>query len=119
MTINPEHLYGIYEMADLKSIAPNGPGTDEKNAGVFIFMRDNTLAVVSGSKEWVMAYSGPFKLENDIFTVQLEACVYRDREGKPLSRKILHLDETTLIVEAGNDGQGNRTEITWKKKHAL
>jgi len=41
--------------------------------------------------------------------------VVRELEGKTLQRKILTLDDTTLVLYAGGSDPSKRTTIHWKK----
>ena len=119
MKYNIEFLYGVYEMHKIET-TQNGELTSERvTSGMFVFTRDRRLAVVSGTNESVMAYSGSFEVNDDAITIQVESCNIREKEGSTMTRKILKLDGDWLILEAANAEKRMRAEITWKKKTSL
>lgn len=115
MKFNEKNLYGIYDLVSTESWE-NEIRTDEKsNAGMFIFRPDHMVSVVSGSNNWVMAYTGKYSLNDDILSIEIKSCVVREMEGTTITRKILALDENNLIVDASAPNATKRTKITWKK----
>jgi hypothetical protein len=109
-------IYGVYEMHKIESTLNGEPTTERSKSGMFVFTRDDRLAVVSGSNEWVMAYSGSFEIKEDTLFIYTESCNVREKEDKTMTRKILKLDGVWLALEAKNSELGTRSEITWKKK---
>lgn len=119
MKFNVDNLFGIYELAKIESFE-NGQKTNEvANAGMFVFTRDKKLSVVSGSNEWVMAYTGSFEVKDDLIEIQVKSCVVREMEGTTITRKILVLDGKSLMLDASGSNKTKKTEISWKKTISL
>lgn len=119
MKFNIERLFGVYEMHMIKTTLNGKPTSERVKSGMFVFTRDNRLAVVSGTNESVMAYGGSFEVKDDTFFIHAESCNRREREGTTMTRKILKLDGTWLTLVVVNAEKGMRAEINWKKKLSL
>ena len=113
--MNLELLYGVYELQNTEKFI-NGVKTNlNATSGMFTFTRDRRMSVVSGSTEWVMAYTGTFEIKDFKLLMKAEACVKRELEGTVISRDIEKMDGEFLVL-VGGDRATNYTVLTWKKK---
>lgn len=120
MTLNPELLYGIYELQKIESTVDGKITPEHAKSGMFVFTRENRLSVVSGSNEWVMAYTGTFEIKEDTLFIKTESCVVREQECMTITRKILKLDGENLMLESKRGSNPKDfTQLTWKKKISL
>lgn len=120
MNFDLELLYGIYELEKIESTVDGKITSEHAKSGMFVFTRENRLSVVSGSNNWVMAYTGSFQIKDDILFIKTESCVVREQEDTTITRKILKLDKEYLMLESKRTGQqASFTHLTWKKKISL
>jgi hypothetical protein len=113
------NLPGIYELERIESDKDGTPIAETARPGMFTFTRDGRLSVVSASDLMVMAYTGSYRIENDALKIDVESCVYREMEGKTITRKILSIDDSHLVLEAVSTKSTERSVLTWKKKLPL
>jgi|GEM_PF-3948805 len=117
--MNMDLIYGIWEMHTISSFKNGEPTSERAKSGMFVFTRDNRLAVVSGANEWVMAYCGSFEIKEEVLIIHTESCSVREREGTDMTRKILKLDSDWLILGAKSEDRGTSAEMTWKRELSL
>jgi hypothetical protein len=117
--MNIQHLPGIYELESLITDKAGVPIEDAARPSMFTFTRDGRLSVVSASQISVMAYVGSYKVEGDVLKIQVDSCVVRELEGTEMSRKILRLNSTHLVLEALGAKSGLHSVLSWKKKVSL
>ena len=115
MNIDSNLLYGIYDLVSTQSFENGVQTATRATSGMFVFRRDQRLSVVSGATDWVMAYTGSFKVEGDILQIQVDSCVVKELEGTQIIRKIEKLDGQTLVLSMEKKNEGKRTVIEWKK----
>lgn len=108
-------IFGIYELKSIESFKDGDRTNEKENSGMFTFTRQKTLAVVNGSNEWVMAYSGTFDIIEDELVIQVKACVSREMENTSIVRKILSMDGENLVLNSIGSDKSKQTKITWKK----
>ena len=114
-----KNLPGIYELERIESDKDGAPVAETSRPGMFTFTRDGRLSVVSASNLMVMAYTGSYRVEDDVLKIDVESCVYREMEGKTITRKILSFDDSHLVLEAVSSKSTGRSVLTWKKKLPL
>lgn len=119
MEYREELLFGIYELSKIECFEKGKPTSEIANAGMFVFTRDHKLSVVSGSSEWVMAYTGTFELKGEMISIRVKSCVVREMEGTTITRKILAMDGESLVLDASGSNIDKRTEISWRKIQSL
>jgi hypothetical protein len=119
MKFNPDLIYGVFEMYEIESYKDEELTSERAKSGMFVFTRDNRLAVVSGANEWVMSYSGSFEIKDTNLLIHTESCNIREREGTTMTREILKLDNEWLILGAVNVEKRTNAKITWKRKVSL
>ena len=117
--MNIENLYGIYELESLETHKAGILSDDKATSGMFVFTRDHKLSVVSGSTEWVMAYTGTFEIKENQLVIHTGACVLREREGTTMQRTILKLDGKHLVLVAENTAKQEKSVLMWRKTIAL
>ena len=117
--MNMDHLFGIYELAKIEAVRDGKPTSEKANSGMFVFTREHKLSVVSGSNEWVMAYTGSFELIEDRLLIHVKSCVVHELEGTTITRKILALDGRNLVLDASGSSSDKKTTISWIKTHSL
>lgn len=116
--MNKENIYGVFELVSIQTYENGNQTSDKAKSGLFTFMRNDFLSVVSGSDEWVMAYTGSFDIVEDVLLIKVMSCVVREMEATTIKRRIVKLNEKDLILESlGSDGK--RSLITWKKMASL
>lgn len=115
MKFDQELLFGIYKLKEISSVIDSVPTAEKANDGMFVFTREGELSVVSGSNEWVMAYTGKYRIEDDLLLIDVKACVVREFEGKTIQRRILKLDGKNLVLDAGGSNSSKKTHLTWVK----
>ncbi len=119
MNFNLDLLYGIYRLSKIESKINGLPTGEKANDGMFVFTRDNQLSVVSGSNEWVMAYTGNFEIKDNIIYIDIKSCVTRDMEGTRIQRKIVKLDGINLVLDVSGSDKSKSVQISWIKIAAL
>lgn len=112
-------LPGIYESEKIETDKKGVPVDEIVRPGMFTFTCDGRLSVVSASNVMVMAYVGSYWIEDDELKIAIESCVYREMEGKTITRRILRFDGTYLVLEAVGSISKERSVLTWKKKIPL
>jgi hypothetical protein len=119
MKIDENLLFGIYELTQIHAVQDGQQTTERANAGMFVFTRDRKLSVVSGSNEWVMAYTGLYELKDDMLSIHVKSCVVRELEGTTILRRVLKLDGTNLVLDASGSNPSKQTKISWRKTTEL
>ena len=114
-----KNLPGIYELQRIESEKNGVPVDETARAGMFTFTRDGRLSVVCASNLSVMAYTGSYRVENDVLKIDVDSCVHREMEGKAIARKILSFDDAVLVLEAVSSKSREKSILTWKKKMPL
>lgn len=117
--MNLHQLPGIYESEKIETIEDGKPTNETVQPGIFTFTRDNRLSVVSASNQTVMAYVGSYRTEGEILKIQIDSCVFREMEGTEITRRILKLNETHLILEVVSLKSKTRSVLTWRRKISL
>ncbi|AZZ36920.1 hypothetical protein CIK05_08995 [Bdellovibrio sp. qaytius] len=113
--INKELLYGIFDSVKSETTVNNGPVTESAAVGMVTFRRDGQISTVSGTPQGVMAYTGKFDLKDDQLIVQLTSCVVKEWVGTSISRKILSLDNETMVLEVTSPDGSICSKLTWKR----
>ncbi len=113
--MDQEMLYGIYELKSIESFKDGQRTSEKANSEMFTFTRQKSLAVVNGSNEWVMAYTGTFDIVDDELIIQVKSCVVSEMENTSIIRKILFMDGEDLVLNSIGSDKSKQTKITWKK----
>ena len=112
-------LPGVYESESIVTDKDGAPVAESVRPGMFTFTADGRLSVVSASDRHVMAYVGSYEVEGDVLKIAVESCVFREMEGRRITRKILAFDGSRLVLEALGSQSKERSVLTWKKKVPL
>lgn len=114
-----KELPGVYESESIVTDKDGVPVDESVRPGMYTFTPDGRLSVVSATDRHVMAYVGSYEVEGDALKIAVESCVFREMEGRRITRKILGFDGSRLVLEAIGSESKERSVLTWKKKLPL
>lgn len=118
LMIDPNMLFGLYELAKIETYKDGILKNEKAKAGRFLFGSDYKLMVVNSSSEKSIGYTGTYEIKDSSLIIHVEASCPKEMEDFSIKRDIFHLDEKKLIlISEGKDGV--RSLISWNKVYVL